>query len=124
MLDISKRKFFSVSLGMFVIGSGSQSAKSDAEASDGREAAAASTARASRSSRDDTAVQSGESDAEASDGSSIAKASSTDAASEMSEEEYAEDALLVVVDPQKKWTTMEDRCGRRWNEGSRTKRIM
>ena len=52
-----------------------------------------------------------ESDAEASDGRSIAKASSTDAASEMSEEEDAEDALLVVVDSQKQWTTLEDRAG-------------
>ena len=33
------------------------------------------------------------------------------AASEMSEEEEAEDALIVVVDPQKQWTTMEDRAG-------------
>ena len=74
-----KRKFFSVSQGMFVIGSDSQSGETDAEASDGR---------------------------------SIAKASSTDAASEMSEDEDAEDALLVVVDPQKQWTTMEDRAGR------------
>ena len=73
-----KRKFFSVSQGMFV---------------------------------DDSDSQSGKSDAEASDGGSIAKVSSTDAASEMSEDEDAEDALLVVVDPQKQWTTMEDRAG-------------
>ena len=37
--------------------------------------------------------------------------SSTDAASEISDEEDAEDALLVVVVPQKPWTTMEDRYG-------------
>jgi hypothetical protein len=29
----------------------------------------------------------------------------------MNEEEDAEDALVVVVDPQKQWTTMEDRAG-------------
>ena len=37
--------------------------------------------------------------------------SSTDAASEISDEEDSEDALLVVVVPQKPWTTMEDRYG-------------
>ena len=44
-----KRKFFSVSQAMFIIGSDSQSGESDAEASDGAEAAAASTVPASRS---------------------------------------------------------------------------
>ena len=56
-------------------------------------------------------MQRADSDGEASDGSSIAISSSTNAASEMSEEEEAEDALIVVVDPQKQWTTMEDRAG-------------
>ena len=37
--------------------------------------------------------------------------SSTDAASEISDEEDSEDALLAVVVPQKPWTTMEDRYG-------------
>ena len=41
----------------------------------------------------------------------LLQSSSTKAASEMSEDEDAEDALLVVVDPQKQWTTMEDRAG-------------
>ena len=35
--------------------------------------------------------------------------SSTDAASEISDEEDSEDALLAVVVPQKPGTTMEDR---------------
>ena len=37
--------------------------------------------------------------------------SSTDAASEISDEEDSEDALLAVVVPQKPGTTMEDRYG-------------
>ena len=60
----------------------------------------------------DSDSQSGKSDAEASDGGSTAKVPSTDAASEMSAEEDAEDALLDVVDPQKQWTTVKDRAGR------------
>ena len=53
----------------------------------------------------------GHSPAEAKEGASGASASSGNYASDMSEQEEEEDALRVVVDPNKQWTTMEDRAG-------------
>ena len=56
-------------------------------------------------------MESADSDREESDSSSVANSSSMNATSEMSEQEEAEDLLIVVVDLNKQWTTMEDRAG-------------